>query len=214
MTAAALSAPPVAATWFKATTEFWRLPQCVQRLWEWVKHVKHRGATRFKIKDWQLAEEMGVGRACVQKALRWAERLGLIRRYRVYGRDHGRVIEIVFNLVGPKPKAKPATKAQARAKGGNAQPATPEEQAAAKAAVDAAAAESDYVPTPEEEEATKAWLEQVRAKAAAAKIPCGRERPRISEEELERRRAASRARTADIRIGPDGMRIPATPPDT
>jgi hypothetical protein len=99
---------PVAIPWFKAPSiQFWSLPQSVQRLWEYLKNISHGGANRFKIKDWELAEALDVGTRCVQKALKLAEALGLIRRYREYGRQGGRVIEIIIDLAGPKPKPRP-----------------------------------------------------------------------------------------------------------
>lgn len=221
MTAAPLSLPPsIAIAWFKAPSiEFWSLPQCVQRLWEWLRQVKHRGETRFKVKDWELAEKLGIGRSCVQKALRWAEQLGLIKRYKVYGpRNHGRVIEIIINLAAPKPKQKATAKAKASRQAssqvpnvGEIQPATPEQQAAALAAITAAAPESEYVPTPEEEAATKSFWEGIKAKAAACKIPCGRNRPRISEEEMERRREASKAKWEGHTFIKDEPGSPASP---
>ena len=96
-----------------AMIAFWSLPQCVQRLWEYLKNITHGGANKFKMRDWELAEALGVGRRCVQKALRLAEQHGLIRRYRDYGHDGGRVIEITIDLAAPKPKAKPRPKAKA-----------------------------------------------------------------------------------------------------
>lgn len=119
---------PIAIPWFKAPSiEFWRLPQAVQRLWEYLKNITHGGATRFKMKNWELAQALGVGTRCVQKALKLAEALGLIRRYREYGHDGGRVIEIIIDLAKPKPKPRP------RAKDPKPNQATPEQIAAAKA---------------------------------------------------------------------------------
>jgi hypothetical protein len=124
---------PIAFPWFKAPAiAFWSLPQCVQRLWEYLKNITHGGATKFKMRDWELAQALGVGRRCVQKALRLAEQLGLIRRYRAYGHDGGRVIEIVLNLAKPKPRAKPKPSAKAP----KPTHATPGPIAAAKAQVE------------------------------------------------------------------------------
>jgi hypothetical protein len=121
---------PLSIPWFKAPSiEFWRFPQAVQRLWEYLKNITHGGAHRFKIKDWELAIALGVGTRCVQKALKLAEALGLIRRYREYGHDGGRVIEIIIDLAAPKPRAKP----KPRDKGPKPAQATPEQIAAAKA---------------------------------------------------------------------------------
>ena len=120
---------PIPIPWFKAPSlQFWRLPQAVQRLWEYLKNIVHGGATRFKIKDWELAQALGVGSRCVQKALNLAEALGYIRRYREYGHGGGRVIEIILDLARPKPKAKPRPMAKAPKPA-----ATPEQVAAAKA---------------------------------------------------------------------------------
>ena len=121
---------PIAIPWFKApSVQFWSYPQAVQRLWEFLKNISHGGATRFKIKDWELAIALDVGIRCVQKALKLAEALGLIRRYREYGRNGGRVIEIIIELAKPKPRAKP----RPRAKAPEPPQATPEQIAAAKA---------------------------------------------------------------------------------
>jgi hypothetical protein len=121
---------PFAFPWFKAPSiAFWSLPQCVQRLWEYLKNITHGGATTFKMRDWELAEALGVGRRCVQKALRLAELHGLIRRYRDYGHNGGRVIEIMINLAAPKPRAKPRPKAKVP----TATQSSPEQIAAAKA---------------------------------------------------------------------------------
>jgi hypothetical protein len=121
---------PIAIPWFKAPSiEFWRLPRAVRRLWEYLKNISHGGANKFKMKDWELAIVLDVGIRCVQKALKLAEDLGLIRRYREYGRDGGRVIEIIIDLAKPKPRAKPRT----RAKAPEPPQATPEQIAAAKA---------------------------------------------------------------------------------
>ena len=120
---------PIPIPWFKAPSlQFWRIPQAVQRLWEYLKNIVHGGATRFKIKDWELAQALGVGSRCVQKALNLAEALGYIRRYREYGHGGGRVIEIILDLARPKPKAKPRPMAKAPKPA-----ATPEQVAAAKA---------------------------------------------------------------------------------
>jgi hypothetical protein len=121
---------PISIPWFKApSVQFWKYPQAVQRLWEYLKNISHGGATRFKMKDWELAEALDVGTRCVQKALKLAEILGLIRRYREYGRNGGRVIEIIIDLAKPKPKATP----RPRAKDPKPTPPTPEQIAAAKA---------------------------------------------------------------------------------
>jgi hypothetical protein len=127
---ATLADIPIAFPWFKAPAiAFWSLPQCVQRLWEYLKNITHGGATTFKMRDWELAQALGVGRRCVQKALRLAEQLGLIRRYREYGHDGGRVIEIILNLAAPKPRAKPKPKVKAP----KPTLTTPQQIAAAKA---------------------------------------------------------------------------------
>ena len=52
---------PITIPWFKAPSlQFWRIPQAVQRLWEYLKNIAHGGATRFKMKDWELAQVLGV----------------------------------------------------------------------------------------------------------------------------------------------------------
>ena len=80
------------------------------------------------MKDWELAQALGVGTRCVQKALNLAEALGYIRRYREYGHGGGRVIEIILDLARPKPRAKPRPMAKAPKPA-----ATPEQVAAARA---------------------------------------------------------------------------------
>ena len=121
---------PIAIPWFKAPSiEFWSLPQAVQRLWEFLKNITHGGANKFKMKDWELALALNVGTRCVQKALKLAEALGLIRRYREYGHHGGRVIEIIIDLAKPKSKPKP----RPTAKEPKPTQATPEQTAAAKA---------------------------------------------------------------------------------
>ena len=236
-----MAAAPIAFTWFKAPSiGFWSLPQCVQRLWEFLKDIRHRVATIFRLKDWELAEKLGIGRSCVQKALRWAERLGLIERYRRYGRDHGRVIEIVMNLAVPKPREAPAGKsgkAKTRAKGdgqipnvGHIDDATPQQQAAALAAISAAAdletGLEQAVPTEEEEAQQQSFWAELRAKAAELGVSSGRYKRVGSggfgawakgkseaevQAELERRRAAARAKAGSNPADPGLPPAPSAP---
>jgi DNA-binding Lrp family transcriptional regulator len=96
--------------WMKAPDlEFEEWTKAAQRLWLWFKKPIHGDQTRFRFTDRELAEVLGVGRRCVQYALEWLEEHHLIRRFKVYGpRDvAGRVIEIVIDLCGKEPTAKP-----------------------------------------------------------------------------------------------------------
>ena len=164
---------PIPIPWFKAPSlQFWRIPQAVQRLWEYLKNIAHGGATRFKMKDWELAQALGVGSRCVQKALNLAEALGYIRRYREYGHGGGRVIEIILDLARPKPKAKPRPMAKAPRPA-----ATPEQVAAAKAqelAREQAQARHDL-----DREATlrAAWLQLTDAQRDAIRAQVKAENP-------------------------------------
>jgi hypothetical protein len=156
----------------------WKWPQAAQRLWEFLKLPQHNGATKFKFKDWELTRELGVGRRCIQKALWWLQNVAMvINRYREYGHDAGRVIEIIINLAGPTPKAPPKTKSD-RTKA-RPTPARPEqtpnigtipkattEQFAAAARTARAAAEPPPM-TAEEQAAALATLDAIRARAAA-----------------------------------------------
>ena len=169
---------PIPIPWFKApSVQFWKFPQSVQRLWEFLKNISHGGATRFKMKDWELAQALGVGTRCVQKALKLAEFLGLIRRYREYGRDGGRVIEIIIDLAKPKPKAKP----KPRAKAPEPPQATTEQIAAAKAreqAKEQAQAQQDRARTARLraawEQLTDAQRDAIRARVKAENPGLGR----------------------------------------
>ena len=167
---------PIPIPWFKAPSiQFWRLPQAVQRLWEYLKNIVHGGATRFKIKDWELAQALGVGSRCVQKALNLAEALGYIRRYREYGHGGGRVIEIILDLARPKPRAKPRPMAKAPKP-----TATLEQVAAAKAqelAREQAQAQQDLA---REARLRDAWLQLTDAQRDAIRARVKAENPGLA----------------------------------
>ena len=168
---------PIAFPWFKAPCiGFWGLPQCVQRLWEYLKNITHGGATKFKMRDWELAEALGVGRRCVQKALRLAEKLGLIRRYREYGHDGGRVIEIMINLATPKPKAKPRPKAKAP----TVPLSTPEQTAAAKAKAKAQDEAQDQLDQAREAKLRDAWDQLTESEREAIRAKVKAENPTLA----------------------------------
>ena len=100
--------------WFKAPDlEFWKWSRAAQRLWAWLKSTNHGNQTQFRFTDSELAKELGIGRRYVQYALQWLEEHGIIRRFKVYGPRNvaGRVIEIVIELAGKNPPAKPSPKA-------------------------------------------------------------------------------------------------------
>jgi hypothetical protein len=164
---------PFAIPWFKAPCiAFWSLPQCVQRLWEYLKNLTHGGATKFKMRDWELAEALDVGRRCVQKALRLAELHGLIRRYREYGHNGGRVIEIMINLAAPKTRAKSRPRAKATK---DTQP-TPEQTAAAKAQAEA----QDQNAQAREAKLRAAWEQLTEAEREAIRAQVRAENPTLA----------------------------------
>ena len=166
---------PIPIPWFKAPSiQFWSFPQCVQRLWEYFRNIIHGGATKFKMCDWELAEALGVGVRCVQKALKLAEDLGLIRRYREYGHDGGRVIEIMIDLAKPKPRAKPTPRAKA-----SKEPQPTPEQAAAKADAQARATTQAQDEQAREARLRDAWEQLTEAQREAIRAQVKAENPTL-----------------------------------
>lgn len=107
---APLTIPGIKIQWFKAPClDYHTWSQAAQRLWEFLLDLKQGGRMRFDYRDWELAQLMGVGRRCVQKALWYLEHVvGVIRRFRRWGHDGRRIIEIEINLAGRAAKAAPA----------------------------------------------------------------------------------------------------------
>ena len=99
--------------WFKAPClQLWPYPQAVHATpGVPQEHRPRRRADSLQNERFgELAQALGVGTRCVQKALNLAEALGYIRRYREYGHGGGRVIEIILDLARPKAKAKAKAK--------------------------------------------------------------------------------------------------------
>jgi hypothetical protein len=193
--------PPGGVPWFKAVFGFHSWPRAAQRLWELLTNPKYFGRALFCFTDRELCRLLGVGRRCVQWALYWLEHVaGVISRFRTYGPNGGRRIQIRIKLAGKTPRqaaARPAAAAKAPAvpNVGTIADATPAQLAAAAAAVAAAAAEAEpegeYQPTPEELAAAaemKRNLEayrKLKAQAAdrkklAAAVPTGPVRPAVA----------------------------------
>jgi hypothetical protein len=198
MSALSLSAPQIGLPWFKGVFGMVDWPKAARRLWEWLKLPGHAGATQFKIHDWELAQALGVGRRCIQKALKRLQDLGMINRFRLYGPDGGRVIEIVIPLAGPKPKVSSKAKATSKKTASQshpipATPLAPEQRAAAARAAEAAAQQPPPIPPeelPEIEAQTLEWLKRGR--------------------EANQRKAAAKAeetaqREAEVRTQPAGF---------
>lgn len=226
MSLASSAAPTTAAIpWFKAPfLGYHRWARAAQRVWEWLLRPSHGGRRQFKIRDWELARALGVGRRCIQFALYYLEHVaGVIRRWRTYGPDGGRVVEVVIALAGPGEKAggKPAenpgpgSAERKRAPVPNVPPiqdATPEQLAAAAAAVEAAQAGAGLPePTAEETAAAESWfrgfLDRSRAhtaKRAASRTPGLKRSP----EELRGQLDSLRARRSAAGDPP-----PDPPPD-
>jgi hypothetical protein len=135
--------------WFKAPDseddpanpgDFDNWPRAARRLWKiLLRQARKLGTKVIVLPVWKLAEVCGRGQRWVWKAFRQLLALGVIRRFWCDGRrevenrkghhgDVGRGTEIVIDLAGPEPKAKPAPKPKAKATG---KPATLEQQAAA-----------------------------------------------------------------------------------
>jgi hypothetical protein len=157
----------------------------------------------------------------------------IIDRFHHYGRkeDSYRVIKIIAPEMLPQEKTEPAPnpskKPRKPRRPVNAtSPLTPEEEKLhaenmARAAAEAQQPESGDEAQPAADVDVAATLraiveaskkEQEVEKGAAPKPQTGPNRPRISAEEMERRRAAARARTAGMTMGPDGKWLPADPP--
>jgi hypothetical protein len=170
---------PFPIPWFKAPAiGFWSWPQCVQRLWEYLKNLTHGGATKFKMRDWELAQALGVGRRCVQKALHLAQKLGLIDRYRDYGHNGGRVIEILINLAAPKPRgARPRLKPRDKARTPKAAQTTPEQIAAEKAAATARGQTQAQQDQAREAKLRDAWQQLSEPQRAAIRAKVKAENP-------------------------------------
>jgi hypothetical protein len=178
LSVAAMTIPLVKVPWYKAPfLDFHDWSKAAQRLWGWLHHPSRGGAARCELRDWELAAELGVGRRCIQKALWFLERIaGVIRRFRRWGHDGRRIIEITINLAGRAPKAAPAPAAPSTAKS---------EAAPEPVAIPAPAPEPEPELTPEE----LAQAEAFRAR--------GRELARQHADE----EAARKARVTAQRLG-------------
>jgi hypothetical protein len=173
-------APPVAQPWFKGVVGSFKWSQAAQRLWEWLKDVRHNGQVRFFKKDWELAAILNVGRRCIQAGLWFLEHVAkVIRRWKQYGHNGGRVIEIVINLATAK-DAPTATAGKAeKAKPGKSSPAAPPASQPESVAPPASAAD-DAELTAEAAEvfaASKARREAEAAAQAARKARKSTPRP-------------------------------------
>lgn len=207
---AGLAGASAAVPWFKAPyLGFHGWARAARRVWEWLLRPSHGGARQFRVRDWELAKALGVGRRCVQAALFFLEHVvGVIRRWRSYGHGGGRVIEITVDLAGPSERspASAATTAAASASSPRKRapvpnvPAIPEttpEQLAAAAA--AQAGQELPEPTAEEAESARAWFRGfVDGSRRAAPREPGLKR---TQEELEAQLESLRARRA-AEVGP------------
>lgn len=201
--AAAPSGSAGSIPWFKAPMlGFSSWARAAQRVWEWLLRPSHGGARQFRVRDWELARALGVGRRCVQCALYYLEHVaGVIRRWRTYGHDGGRVVEITIELAGPAPRAaQPAATSSPRKRAPvpnvpPIRPATPEQVAAAAAQAGAELPE----PTAEESAAAESWFRGFLDRARAHKARQAQARQpglKRTQEELEAQLETLRARQA------------------
>jgi DNA-binding Lrp family transcriptional regulator len=179
--------------WFKAPDaeddpanpgDFDNWPRAARRLWKiLLRQARTLGTKVVLLPVWKLAELCGRGQRWVWKAFRQLLGLGVIRRFWCDGRKEvenrqghhgevGRATEIVVDLAGPEPKAKP----QAKTKGSDKKPATSTGTgalAAIKAAIAEAAQPADQpekAPAPVKLDWRKD-AEELRAQMAASGDP-------------------------------------------
>lgn len=195
--------------------------------WHAILDILRRGMTETdeRVTDRVLAQHMGRSRRFVQKGLKALQDLGMIRRRRQNGRRCIIVLERLRGRDKPRPKAKAdATPPPARASSipnvGVIPPTTPEQLAAAQAAIAANQAGDDRELTADEQAQVDRFMEGARRRRQAAQR--AKDRPRVvtarrpgdtdapgmtAQAALEARRKAM-----GIRVAPDPDPGPGTPP--
>jgi hypothetical protein len=240
--AAALPAVPIGqpkTRWFKApdaeddpadALDFDNWPKAARRLWKiLLRRVRITGSKVITLPVWKLAEMCGRGLRWVWKALRQLLELGMIRRFWCHGRievenrkghqgEVGRATEILVDLAGPEPKAKPAPKAKAKPAAKPTSTGTGA-LAAIKATIAAAAAEKPAdppgdAPTPSGFD----WRKMVGIPAASSQRRDPNDDPqyRAIKAEMEAKEQARRARerlaaqpSDQLPAEPAGPEVPA-----
>lgn len=98
--AAAIPGRALGASWFKSPIDIEDWIRMGRRIWGWLKdRVRHR-RKEHRVRDRDLARDLGCSRRSVQRGLLFLELMGVIVRRREHGEYSGRVIVIVMPLAG------------------------------------------------------------------------------------------------------------------